>query len=169
MSNMKRTDISPPDVDQSAKASSQADKRAAGDRGTGKAKYELSVKIKGDSAASGNPVLLTLTLRNNSEESVFVVDTGTVSDYKFEIKNAGGEVVQPSDRGRKKLASTGFKRIVREVKPGQEISSEIDLGELFDLSAGAGYTLILKRNILMSDKEHSSEIESNPIKIELSQ
>src|ERR1700755_824970 len=119
-----------------AGAAIRADGQDTGDRSMKKSPYELLVGRKETADA---PFYLVVTLKNNSRESIFFVDSDPLKDHRLEVKDERGNVAPLSKKGAKILDSGWTHRVVRELKPGEQTVSEIDLGQLYDLPGGVSY------------------------------
>jgi hypothetical protein len=115
--------------------------------------------------APGEPVIITLTLRNETEAEIYRIDTNSIRDNQLEIKNSAGEKMPLSERGKKVLESPVLRCIVSRMGPGQVVQYEINVLDAYDLSRSGAYTVIVKRTILVQDRKKFAEIESNQVKV----
>jgi len=132
-------------------------------------KHTLLVKAEKEVFTPGEQILLKVTLSNNSQEEIYIVETGTLKDYLLEVRDRAGKKVPVSKKGKKILDSPFAKRVVSKIEPGQAVQDEINVGDLFDLSAGFSYVITVKRTVLMQDKKKSAEMESNPVMVIIQQ
>lgn len=129
-------------------------------------KYELLLIAKDAAFKAGTPVLLDVSVRNNSPEVIYIVTSSSIKDNKIEVKDGKEEIVPLSDESKKLLESVEITgRTLQEIKPGEEVQYEYDVSVLYSLPAGDTYTIKLKRSILLADKTHFVEVESNPVKV----
>lgn len=137
-------------------------------QGAGADKYRLSAQIDKAVVALGEPVLLRMTLTNNSSEKIYIITTGSTSDSKLNVKDEKGNVVPISERGRKSLErEEETKEVMQEITPGQGVKYELEVGKIYDLSGGETYTIMITRNILLQDKKQVMNVQSNPIKVKI--
>lgn len=129
-------------------------------------KYELLLKARDTLVKAGRPVFLDVSVGNNSQETIFIVRSISINDDEIEVKDGKGEIVPLSDEARKALESAReSSRIVIEIKPREEAHYEYNVSVLYSLPAGDTYTIKLRRSILLADKTHFIEVESNPVKV----
>ena len=124
-------------------------------------KYKLLVRTEILTSDPKEGPRFTLVLRNESQSVIYVVETGTPRDFNFEVKEIYGKTVPP--RARTGLVVSEGKQSVVPVKPGQGISSVIDLSNLYDLSNGE-YMLSVKKFVLLADRLMTVEVKSAPLK-----
>jgi hypothetical protein len=106
---------------------------------------------------------IILTLRNESQSLIYIVETGKPRDFKLEIMDRFGKIVSPRGKRLPGLVVNEGKHSLDAVNPGQEISYTINLGDLYSLSPGR-YTLKAKRSIFLDDKRTTVEIISAPVR-----
>ena len=125
-------------------------------------KYKLIVRVKSPTSDPQSIPHLIATVRNESQEVIYVVDTGNAWDFEFEIKDKSGKTVPQKDDLRIRLREAA-KQSVEPIPAGQEVSYVVNLGELYTLASGE-YLVTVKKAILLSDKQTFVSIKSAPVK-----
>ena len=146
-------------------ADSGRDKARDGERSGGGGNVLLSASADEDSYKPGEPVMIALTLSNYTDKEIYLVETRAIKDYQLEIKKVTGEKLRLSERGKKVLESEVLRRILSRIEPRETVRNQIDISELYDLSAADTYIISVARKILMYDKKSTAEIRSDPAKI----
>ena len=144
-------------------ATPSSGERAGNTRVKGKA--VLLAEVGKPSFAVSEPIIIKLTLRNDSDAEIYRIDTNPVRDNQLEIKNSANEKMPLSDEVKRVLASPVLRRIVSRIDPGQVVQYEIDVLDAYDLSDIGPYTVTVKRTILLQDRKKFVELESNPVKV----
>ena len=107
--------------------------------------FRLSVAVDKEVFKSTEQVVLTLTLKNVTKKVLLLVDTRPERDFKVIIKNQNGTELHP------KSTNSGMDDVRREVlkvKPGTTIRETLVLNNLYDLTTGGTYFVIVSRNVL---------------------
>jgi hypothetical protein len=128
-------------------------------------KYVLVAQPERELFKLGEQIMLRLSLSNYTDKEIYIIQTNPTRDNELEIKNAKGEKVPLSEKGKRLLDSPVLRRIVSRIGAGQAIQYTITVSDLYDLSAHDAYTVTVKRKILMKDKKTFVDVKSNPVKI----
>lgn len=164
---MKSSEADAPPPAGQAQATAARGQQAETAKGVPSASYQLLARADRELLKAGDAFVLKATLRNNSPQAIYVVVTGGPGDNKIEVKDGRGRPVPLSEAGRKLLDSPITKRLLHEIPPGWEVTYEVDVGELYQLTGGWEYTSTVKRDILKGDKKTSLELASNPVEVKV--
>lgn len=111
--------------------------------------FELTTQLDEDNKTLkvGEQVLLILTIKNNSDEELFILESSTERDYKIEVKDEGGKIISLTDEGRRLTDPSApvWRNFKSKVDPGKSKQSKINLAYLFDMSAKGKYFITAKR------------------------
>ena len=129
-------------------------------------KYELLARVETGVVNSEGGSRLTLTLRNNTHDVIYIIERIPTRDFRLEIKDDSGKAVLPRDNDLQGLTINEGKQSLVPVDPGEQVSYVIDIGYLYSL-AGGEYTLTTKTIILLGDKQTTVTVESAPIRFVL--
>jgi len=113
----------------------------------------------------GEPITVKFSLRNDTNQEIYVVRTDPRKDNEVEIKNVRGEKIPLSEKGRKLLDTPVTLRIVSKIEPAQSFDYTVSLSDLFDLPAEGVYSVVVKRKFLKRDVKTFAEVQSNPITV----
>ena len=138
---------------------------AGSGNGTHSKAYALAAQPQKDAFKTGEPIILRLSLSNDSADEIYIIETSATKDNQLEIMNGRGEKVAMSERGKRRLASPELRRIISKVGAGQAIQYAINVSDLYDFAGGDTYTVKVKRKILMANKRTFAEVKSHPVKV----
>lgn len=130
-----------------------------------KGKPVLLAEVGKPTFPPSEPIIIKLTLRNETDAEIYIIETGAGRDNELEIKKASGEKLPLSEKGKKRLESPVLRRFVSRIGPGQVVQYKIDVLDSYDLSTNGTYTVTVKRKILLRDRKKFVELESNPVKV----
>jgi hypothetical protein len=127
-------------------------------------KYRLLLRSETSPSGPSGRLRLNLILQNESKNVIYVIETGTPRDLKFEVKNRSGKTVLPRDVRREGLLVHEGKQALVPVNAGQQVSYAFELGDLYSLAHGE-YTLVVKKVILLDDRQMTLEVKSAPLRL----
>ena len=113
----------------------------------------------------GEPIILKLTLSNQTDEDIYIIETTPKRDNEFEVKKVTGEEVPLFEKAKKTLESPELKRMISRIGPWRVLQYEVNVGDLYDLTIDNAYSVTVKRRILMQDRKKFAEVKSNPVKV----
>lgn len=114
---------------------------------------------------SGEPITVKLSLRNDTNQEIYIIRTDPRKDNEVEIRNVRGEKIPMSEKGRKLLDSPVMLRIVSKIGAGQSFEYTVSLGDLYDLPPEGVYSAVVKRKFLKRDVKTFAEVQSNPVTV----
>jgi hypothetical protein len=129
----------------------------------GEEKYKLIARVETLIDNLEGRHQLTLTLRNESWDVIYIVERVPSRDFKLEIKDDSGKAVRPKDNPLQGFVVDEGKHSIVPVDPGQQVSYVIDLDSLYSL-ASREYILTAARTILLGDKLTTVNVKSPPVR-----
>ena len=114
---------------------------------------------------SGEPITVKFSLRNNTNQEIYIVQTDPRKDNEVEIKNVRGEKIPLSEKGRKLLDTPVLLRIVTKIAAAQSFEYTVSLSDLYDLAPEVVYSVVVKRKFLKRDKKTFAEVQSNTVTV----
>lgn len=135
--------------------------------------FQLAVQAEKSTVEAGEMVVLLITLKNTTKNTLDVYEHGTDKDFELEVKNAGGEVMPLTSHGRD--SKVKMKLNSMSVGPGQEIRYRLRLSRLVDMSVSGSYPITVKRwlpNPNFGDKDRRLDVEglvSNPVEVQITE
>lgn len=114
---------------------------------------------------SGEPITIKLSLRNNTNQEIYIIRTDPRKDNEVEIKNIRGEKIPMSEKGRKLLDTPILSRIVYKMAAAESFEYTVSLGDLYDLPPDGVYSVVVKRKFLKRDLKTFAEVQSNPVTV----
>jgi hypothetical protein len=105
--------------------------------------------------------LLDFKITNVSSGLAHLVETSTDMEYIFEVMDASGEPVPPTEEGKQvaaALANTSTRRFseplaVLDLSPAEEFTAHIDLSVLYQIQPGRAYKIRVKRSKGLPQKD----------------
>lgn len=126
--------------------------------------FQLTVEPETPSVASGDKIVLRITLTNTSEKDIGFLQRARADeaewDYSIDIRNEKSDAVSQTNYGRNRLQIiTMFSGRVKTANPGQSLKEEVTLSKLFDLTIPGRYTVQVSRH--EHDRESGQLVKSN--------
>ena len=90
-------------------------------------------------------VRLRIVCKNDSLQEMVIPFVDAAFDYDVVVVDSQGGSAQLSNQGKQVKSRSVFRHEYRILKPGEEITEEIDLKQLFDLSRGGEYDVTSSR------------------------
>lgn len=87
-----------------------------------KGNVKLLAEVGKPTFAQREPIIIKLTLRNETDTDIYRIDTNPVRDNQLEIKNSAGEKMPLSEKVKRALGSPILRRIVSRIGPGRSYS-----------------------------------------------
>ncbi|HEX5733475.1 MAG TPA: hypothetical protein VF131_11635 [Blastocatellia bacterium] len=130
---------------------------------------QLFVQTEEEMYIPGEPILLKVVVRNNTQNTIFIVDTrNPARDFKFDVRNEEGESVALTKDGEDLVNNTAiFRRVAVEIKPGKEVEHSFTINKLFEMTVPGTYSVTVKREIRGQDGHPLGEVTSNTVKIKV--
>ena len=124
--------------------------------------FSLSISLDKREISRGQPVLVTVRIKNVSDMELRLVETDSEKDYSFVLKDSEGKEL-PKLRYQKRLEETKeeFRRKATIISPGQVIEYKTNLGRRFDLSLEGEYSIQAQRQVLTNGGVGSVTLVSN--------
>jgi hypothetical protein len=152
--------------------------QAAGARGqTAKPPFSLTLVAENATLKAGSPVMVKVTMKNESEHNISVYTEGTSDQggfvYKADVWDEKGSTAPETKFGRSIQGHDTPEDLRREpyvivtsggegiLAPGQTQSDQVNLNKLYELSRPGKYTIQLRR----FDAESNSFVLSNKVQV----
>jgi RNA polymerase sigma factor (sigma-70 family) len=132
--------------------------------------WQLGAKLNNVSSVAGGVVLLTVTLKNVSKQSLKYGESNPGFDYFWGItvKDANGQPVPKTKFGAQwEGLNEIFKYVQRTVKPGYQVVTILNLSRNFDLSMPGKYTITVKHPYATKASGGDVEVVANPVQLEI--
>jgi hypothetical protein len=108
----------------------------------------ISIMTKKATFASGELVVLTISLRNVGSQDTKIITQAPLGSYDIEVLGRNGEKVPLTLRGKVESETVGYgSSSVTLLKKGQECTVEVPLNRLFDMSLPGKYTVSVTREV----------------------
>jgi hypothetical protein len=130
-------------------------------------KIITSIK-KGETKQS---LILEISLKNISHKEISFRDTYVLNDYSFVVKDRDGNVVPPSEEGRRKIfesRAVSHRNFV-VLRPGEEVTRELVITDVYSFRPGKVYTITILRRISLDKGKTLEEARSNMIKAKINE
>lgn len=107
----------------------------------------LDASMEQPTHREGQPVMLALTLHNNTAKNLFTASAFEESAFQIAVIDEAGRPVPHTAVGERVLTPPTVVRSnsIRDFSPGQTLSYRFNLARLFDLSRAGVYTVIVSR------------------------
>ncbi len=133
----------------------------------------LEAKLNKSSFHIGEPIQLSLIIRNDTNVTIMLIDTLSERDFDITIKDSNDVSVPRTEEGKRiKSIDTFLRREFIFIESGKEQKwREIDLIKLFELNHADSYKVVVKRSYFYEDGYHNDdrkEVSSNIIEFRLS-
>lgn len=127
----------------------------------------LELDLKGDKFQLGKPIELTLTIRNETDSTIFLFDTVPERSFDITIKNVNGTNLEPTKEGRKKMyPNIVMGRAGAYIEAGKALKlRKIRLDELFDLKRAGNYALEVKRTYYFQDNSGKNTVSESEVRV----
>jgi len=118
---------------------------------------------KGETKGS---VVVEISLKNISQKEISFRDTYVLNDYSFVVKSRDGNVVPPSEGGRRKIFESRAvsHRYFVVLRPGEQVMRQLVITEIYDFRPREVYTIIVNRRISLDKGKTLEEARSNIIR-----
>lgn len=113
----------------------------------------LEAKLVESEIQSGNPIELTLTIKNETDFTIVLFDVAPERSFDITVKDSEELSLPLTNEGvKRKYPNNIVRRETVYLEPGKELSlSKIRLDELFDLKRADSYTLTVTRTYYFQD------------------
>ena len=125
---------------------------------------QLSLETENQAFSSGEPVLVTIVLKNVSAKERRLVGASPYKIYEFVVKDEKG-VDAPLTAYGKNLAG-GADHLERGefiLRPGEEKREQIEIGKLFEIGNQGTYSVTARRTVFKIESYDLAELVSNTI------
>jgi hypothetical protein len=133
-----------------------------------KEKLEISTQVDNDKTAFkiGEVIVINLTVKNNDDVELFVHQSCATLDYKLTVKDEYGQLVSLTKEGQRRTNRYEMicpsKKV--QIEPGKSKQDNINLTQLYDLSATGKYYVSVNRSARKGEYEWIN-LESDVIEI----
>lgn len=133
-------------------------------------KQELKITVRNDDGKSiyevGETIVLNLTVKNNDDVELFVLQSCATVDYKLTVKDEYGLAVSLTKEGLRRTNRSeifcSYKKV--KIESGKSKQDSINLSQLYDMSAKGKYYVSASRSARKGESE-VIKLESNIIEI----
>ena len=138
----------------------------------GKSGYEIDAQFENDEVQSAAPVVLIISIKNNSQSGMSYIETDSELVFDINVKNAKGESMPLTRYGKRimqpEAEPTVFRRILVKLKPGEKSLYKILVNRIYDMSVPDSYSVTAKRRFLPEgESKLSEEVSSQAVVIKV--
>ena len=150
---------------QSQKQSSKALKRE-GPSSTG---VLLLAHAEKDVIGPGDPLNLTLNIKNVSNRVRFILETSATEEYRLIVEDERGTPVSPTEYGKTELRprEDHFRRFLQAVKPKEESHDVIQVNKLYEMASAGTYSITAWRVVYDKNLNETESVKSNTVKVKV--
>jgi hypothetical protein len=145
-------------------------------RGAGKAAdgWQLSALPERQKVPAGEPVVVTLTLKNVGKGSLVYGEASPQDDYArmVTVTDEIGAATVPKTRYGKSFQGAPVKRFVtRTLRPGQEVTAKLYVSRVFDMTVGGTYRITVQHPFAFKPGEALAyaEVVSNTVEVTITE
>jgi hypothetical protein len=138
------------------------------DGGSGSSEaLQLVVSTEKSSFSVGEPILLTVTSRNNGRKVLVLENTFHAEwDYKLDVRNEAGESVALTEEGRRLTKNNSIYASTNiDLHPGEEVQKDFVITKLFEMTTPGKYSISVNRQFWIPDLDVYRPATSNTVKI----
>ncbi len=129
---------------------------------------QLTLRTLKESYRSDEEVLLWLRVRNSTRRSLFLVETYSEREYKFDVKNENGEGMRLTEEGERLLNNNAIYRSgPLMIEPGGEKQHSVSINRIYEMTTPSMYTVTVRRKIFKLNGQQFAEAVSNALKIRI--
>ena len=110
-------------------------------------------------------VNVTITLYNNTDKNIIVIESHIFSDFQFEIKDDLGAIVSGNQLLKKTENHEQSMHADQSLSPGQSRRYDLNLAKIYDFKSGKTYTIRVSRFIRSEQGFNWNKITSNTVKV----
>jgi hypothetical protein len=133
-----------------------------------KQELKITAQVDKDKTAFkvGEVIVISLTVKNNDDVELFVLQSCATLDYKLTVKDEYGQLVSLTKEGQRRTTRSEIYCSYKTVKiePGKSKQDNINLTQLYDLSAKGKYYISANRSAQKGEYE-GINLESDVIEI----
>jgi hypothetical protein len=129
--------------------------------------FQLSATPEKGVVTSGEPVRLTVRIRNTTKQDLYLATTGT--DYRVSVQRDTGKTVPLMKYGKllENMEENGIYNIGLTIKPGQEREDVLLVSSIYDMSDPGNYSITVERKVGKITGGGVSEIKSNTVNVQV--
>jgi hypothetical protein len=129
--------------------------------------FQLSASVEPTTIPLGDPIVLTLALKNTTKVNLYLASSGPEKDFMTNVRREDGRSVDVSEYGRKLLLNRGviYARFGVKAGPGEVLKYALELNKIYDMSSGGTYLVTIKRDIRTRDRRALTQVVSNTVKV----
>jgi len=128
---------------------------------------KITIVAAQNSVNAGDPIEITVTMKNMSEHDITMVAVGSNSkaelNYEIITRDKNGEMLNKTIYGKGLKGGVAGSRKLFTLKPGAEITETSNINKLYDFSMPGEYTIQVERKLPAS--EGKGTVKSNTITI----
>jgi len=129
--------------------------------------FQLSTRVERETIHPGEPIVLTLLLKNTTKGRLYLSSSGPEKDFLIVVRRADGQTVQVTEYGRNLLLNRGviYARFSVKADPGEVLKYDLELNKQYDLSSGGTFFVTVRRDIRTRNRKAMTQVASNTIRI----
>jgi len=128
--------------------------------------YQLSIQAGKKVYTYCEPIVLKVTIRNNSAEPGLLIVSRPDKDYKAIVKNSKEKAIPLTAYGRHLRDSLlGGLEQALYLDPGQKLEYTLLVNRIHDMTRKDTYSIVVKRYVYKRNDKGSAEVVSNTIEV----
>ena len=133
--------------------------------------FRMSLRSTKAEYVEGEKLNVQVVLQNADAKDRDVVVAAVLRYYLFSVTRANGMAVPMTSRGKQLVrASSMGSRSVRTLRPREEVTAGLDLGEVFDLKMSGEYRIGVSHDVWNRDDDKKvSKVTSNTLVIKVTE
>lgn len=134
-------------------------------------KVKIEISLRKEKASPCEPIVVSVTATNVSQEIVTTQDSYLYEDFILEVKNSKGELANLTDFGRRfyNKSSTFHRYIIFDMNPSDCRTTQLLVNRLYDMTLSEKYQIRVKSTFRQNQQEKHTccEVWSNTVDIEI--
>jgi uncharacterized membrane protein len=127
--------------------------------------FRLSACVENKQFKAGEPVALKLTIRNVTDQTLYLIETFPEREYKIVVKNEAGESVPLTAAG-VRLANGDDSRVIGvKLEPKEARQDSIEVTKFYEMATPGTYSITASRTVKNRRGRGWSEAVSNIVKV----
>lgn len=130
--------------------------------------FQLSIQLERELVRLPEPVIVSVTLKNISKETLSVLGSSSRQDYEIIVKDNQGVSIPLTKYGKiLRDSAEEFQLVTLKVKSQEEIQVKLVINRICDITTSGTYFITVKRNVFRRNGKGMAEVISNTIKVKI--
>ncbi len=122
-----------------------------------------------DVIGPGQPLNLTLNIKNVSTRVRFILETSATEEYRLIVQDERGAPVSLTEYGKTELShrEDHFRRFLQAVKPKEESHDVIQINKLYEMASAGTYSITAWRVVYDKNLIETGSVRSNTVEVKV--